>query len=82
MANNAQFFKYSFCKKARFHFSPSKDGCKVKKCGVHLVYSELEDESTKSTRGGIAKEDREDEYFDSESEVINTLCSRLKEEPK
>ncbi|TXG60462.1 hypothetical protein EZV62_015035 [Acer yangbiense] len=96
--------KYSFCKKARFHFSPSKDGCKVKRCGVHLVYSELEDElckkarfyfspskdgckvkkcgvyseledeSTESTRGDIAKEDREEEYFDSESEVINTLC--------
>ncbi|KAK1586962.1 hypothetical protein Q3G72_008010 [Acer saccharum] len=96
--------KYSFCKKARFHFSPSKDGCKVKKCGVHLVYSELEDEickkarfyfppskdgcevkkcgvyseledeSTESIRGRIAKEDREEEYFDSESEVINTLC--------
>ncbi|TXG72625.1 hypothetical protein EZV62_001204 [Acer yangbiense] len=50
---------YSLCQKVRFQFSPTNDCCKVKKCGVHLVYLEYKDESTES-------EDQEEDSQNSE----------------
>ncbi|KAK1552526.1 hypothetical protein Q3G72_018740 [Acer saccharum] len=52
--------KYSLCQKVRFQFSLRNDCCKVKKCGVHLVYSEYKDESTESVDHDIAEEDQEE----------------------
>ncbi|KAK3187961.1 hypothetical protein Dsin_027522 [Dipteronia sinensis] len=50
--------RYSLCQKVRFQFSHTKECCKVKKFGVHLVYK---DESTESGDHDIAKEDQEED---------------------
>ncbi|KAK1575751.1 hypothetical protein Q3G72_007996 [Acer saccharum] len=60
---------YSLCQKVRFQFSPRNDCCKVKKCGVHLVYSESKDVSTESGDHDIAKEDQEEDSQNSESRL-------------
>ncbi|TXG72621.1 hypothetical protein EZV62_001200 [Acer yangbiense] len=60
---------YSLCQKVRFQFSPINDCCKVKKCGVHLVYSESKDDSTESGDHDIAKEDQEEDSQNSESRL-------------
>ncbi|TXG50360.1 hypothetical protein EZV62_022884 [Acer yangbiense] len=44
MTNSRLNTKNSFWKKARFRFSTSDACCKVKKCGINLLYSEWEDQ--------------------------------------